>query len=59
MGLSANQLVHVPGAGDFQLDAIEGPPEPSTSGHPGNDGFANGSANGHAVGEWATSSAGD
>ena len=27
-GLSVNQLVHIPGAGDFQLDRIEGVPEP-------------------------------
>lgn len=28
LGLSANQLLHVPGAGDFQIDRIEGAPEP-------------------------------
>ena len=25
-GLTANQLLHIPGAGDFQIDRIEGPP---------------------------------
>ncbi|KIZ05338.1 hypothetical protein MNEG_2614 [Monoraphidium neglectum] len=32
-GLSANNLVTVPGAGDFQLLAIEGPPDPAAHGH--------------------------
>lgn len=38
LGLSANQAVHVPGAGDFQLSHIEGPPEPA----PANDASAAG-----------------
>lgn len=28
LGLSANQVVHVPGAGDFQIERIEGADEP-------------------------------
>ena len=28
LGLSPNQLLHIPGAGDFQIDRIEGAPEP-------------------------------
>jgi len=29
LGLSANQAVHIPGAGDFQVDRIAGPPRPA------------------------------
>ena len=28
LGLSANQAIHIPGAGDFQIDRISGPPRP-------------------------------
>ena len=28
LGLSPNQLLHIPGAGDFQIDRIEGAAEP-------------------------------
>ena len=42
LGLSANQAVHVPGAGDFQLSQIEGPPEPA----PANDAAAGGAGAG-------------
>jgi hypothetical protein len=34
LGLSANQAVHIPGAGDFQLAAIQGPPEPPAANEP-------------------------
>ncbi|EIE25675.1 DUF663-domain-containing protein [Coccomyxa subellipsoidea C-169] len=32
LGLSANQIIHVPGAGDFQIDRIEGAQEPTALG---------------------------
>ncbi|CAL8469855.1 g9397 [Coccomyxa elongata] len=32
LGLSANQIVHVPGAGDFQIERIEGTEEPAALG---------------------------
>lgn len=32
LGLSANQIVHVPGAGDFQIERIKGAPEPPVLG---------------------------
>ncbi|KAK9814203.1 hypothetical protein WJX72_002201 [[Myrmecia] bisecta] len=35
LGLSANQLVHVQGAGDFQILKIEGPPDPVPAANPG------------------------
>jgi len=34
LGLSAAQLVHVPGAGDFQVDRIEAAAEPAALGEP-------------------------
>lgn len=34
LGLSANQVVHVPGAGDFLIDQIEGTDEPAVLGVP-------------------------
>lgn len=33
-GLSANQAVHIGGAGDFQLRQIDGPPEPAAANEP-------------------------
>jgi pre-rRNA-processing protein TSR1 len=32
LGLSANQVLHIPGAGDFQIGRIEGTPEPPAAG---------------------------
>lgn len=34
-GLSANQAVHIAGAGDFQLRQVDGPPEPGAANEPG------------------------